>query len=145
MQIIQESRGTFEGVIGQTRVTLLYYQYPIIDALVEKDGIRLASVKDIALMKLSAVSSRGCKKDFIDLYFLKDRFSWKELFDLFDRKFTISGYNLLHIIKSLTYFDDAEEEPMPVMLKPVQWEMIKQHFIEEETKIIKDRLLEGYE
>lgn len=51
-----------------------YDRYPWIDAPVLEDGLRLASPKDIAAMKVNAIQGRGTRKDFVDMYFLIQRF-----------------------------------------------------------------------
>jgi len=47
-----------------------YYAYPWLEEAVIYDGIKFAGLKDIAAMKLAAITGRGTKKDFIDVYFL---------------------------------------------------------------------------
>lgn len=87
-------------------------------------------------MKLSAISDRGTKRDFIDLYFIiaiEKLFTFQEIFDLYDRKFKILKQNKAHILKSLVYFDDADKQLMPQMLKEVSWVKVKK-FFELETK-----------
>lgn len=81
------------------------------------DNICLASIQDIAAMKLSAITSRGAKKDYIDLFFLLDSYTLPQLFDFYKVKFP-DGSDFL-VVKSLTYFNDAEIEPMPKMLRTV--------------------------
>ena len=83
--------------------------------------LNVASVIDIALIKVSALSSRGSKKDFLDLFFLRESLDWIRLIGLFENKYSGSGYNLYHIIRSLTYFDDALNEPDPRMIEPFQY------------------------
>jgi predicted nucleotidyltransferase component of viral defense system len=78
--------------------------------------IQVASVSDAAAMKLAALSSRGSRKDFIDLYFIKDRMDWPEIIGVFQKKYRGSGFNLFHVIKSLAWFEEAEKEPMPMMI-----------------------------
>lgn len=88
-------------------------------------------------MKLAAVSGRGNRKDFIDLYMiLRDRPQLKEYFEWLPRKYGTSRVNAYHILKSLTYFDDAEAEPMPRMLVPFKWKECKSFFIREAHAII---------
>jgi len=124
----QESRGTLEGTVKNTRITLLYYNYPLLKKVTRFETIMLASLLDIAVMKISALSSRGSRKDFIDLYFLKDYFKWQEeLIPAFKEKYKGTGYNLYHIIKSLSYFTEAEEEPMPQMIRSCSWSDVKQY------------------
>ena len=86
-------------------------------------------------MKLNAVAGRGSKKDFIDLHFLFKKWSMEEAFDLLARKFQSIEYNRYHILRSLVYFEDAEGEPMPVMLQPCNWDEVKKRF-ETEVKVL---------
>ncbi len=88
-------------------------------------------------MKLDAVSSRGSKKDFIDIYFLLEKYRLPELFEIFEKKYAAIKFNKLHILKSLSYFENADNEPMPVMLKPVSWEEVKKKVITESNQILK--------
>ena len=71
-------------------------------------------------MKLAAITGRGTKKDFIDIYFLLKGFHLRELLDFYNEKFP-DGSEFL-VLKSLTYFADAET---PVMLDQIYWEDIK--------------------
>ena len=82
-------------------------------------------------MKLSALASRGSRRDFVDLYVIARQYGIPELLDLFQRKFAQANYNLVHVRKSLTCFADAEKEPMPDMLIPLSWEDIKRFFIDQ--------------
>jgi hypothetical protein len=91
--LFQDSPGTLEGRIDETRVTFLYYPYPRLEKGVTFESIGLASLLDIALMKLSAVSSRGSRKDFIDLYFLRNTYPVEDVSASFDRKYRDSGTN----------------------------------------------------
>lgn len=110
-------------IVNGVKVDIVNYPYYWIDNPVIEDGITLAGIKDISAMKLSAITNRGTKKDFIDLYFLLKEFSFSELIDLYLKKY--AGAQLFTVLKSLTYFEDAETDPMPVMLNPVNWEEVK--------------------
>lgn len=88
-----------------------------------EDGLRLASMLDIAAMKLSAITNRGTRKDFVDLAFLLERFSLREMMDAYTRRCP-DGAPFL-VVKSLSFFEDAEDEPMPRMLIDRDWEQIK--------------------
>ncbi len=82
-------------------------------------------------MKLSAVANRGSKKDFYDVYYLLQEYSLKEMISLFEKKF--SNYNNFYVIKSLTYFEDAEKDINPKVLKKCAWEEVKQ-FIQSKVR-----------
>lgn len=72
---------------------------------------------------------RGSKKDFIDIYFLLERYSLAELLSLTKKKYAASDYSQTHILKSLIYFVDAEDQPMPRMHKQAQWQEITEKLI----------------
>ena len=91
--------------------------------MVIENDIRLASLQDIAAMKIAAITQRGSKKDFIDLYFLLQRYSLKEIFNFYETKITDS--NTWLALRSLAYFDDAEQQPMPKMFEDISWETMK--------------------
>jgi len=128
--LFQDAKGTLEGVVENTRISFFQYKYPLVEEWVSYEDVHLASIEDISLMKLSALSSRGSRRDFIDLYCIKDKMCWKTLVHRFEIKYRDSGYNLYHMLKSLAYFDDAEDEPMPKMIRPCDWDEVKRYFSE---------------
>lgn len=96
------------------------FNYPIL----HEDGIRLAHIADIVPMKLDAITGRGNKKDFFDLYYLLDQYSLDQMLHLFSQMYPHS--TLFHVIKSLTWFADADpQSPPEVMDKIVTWEKVK--------------------
>jgi len=114
------------------KVDVVNYDYKWIDNPVIEDGLRLASPKDIAAMKVNAVMGRGTKKDFVDMYFLLQHYSFDDIMKFYLQKYTDgSEYRAL---LSMTYFADADPQPMPFMFKPVDWNVIKgeiQHHVEQ--------------
>jgi hypothetical protein len=113
--------------IDNVKIDIVNYKYPWISEIVVEDCFRLASLKDIGAMKLNAITGRGTKKDFIDLYYLLNYFSINELFGFYSDKF--EDGNLFLVKKSLTYFADAESDPMPIMKENITWEEIKASLI----------------
>lgn len=109
--------------LNGVKVDVVNYDYKWIDDVVEEDDLRLASPKDIAAMKVNAVMGRGTKKDFIDVYFLLKHYSFDELIQFYLQKYTDgSEYRAL---LSMSYFADADAQPMPYMFQDVDWEMVK--------------------
>ena len=102
------------------------YRYPLLrSATAAKAGsARLATLEDIAGMKLAAVAQRGSRKDFVDVYALGRRLSLSRMLGFYRRKYRIRDIG--HVLFALTYFDDAEHEPMPRMLKPWSWATMKE-------------------
>jgi len=133
-----EEKNTLNTTIDKIKVSFLGYKYKLIFPVVIWEGARIADWRDIACMKLDAASSRGSKKDFIDLYFILQKISLKELFKLFDKKYKDIEYSKLHMLKSLIYFTDADEEPMPIMLKDIKWREVKAFFEKEISRITKE-------
>ena len=109
------------------------YPYGWLDECRVLDGIRLASVNDIAAMKISAIINRGTKKDFIDIYFLLQKMSLNHILDLYDQKYP-DGSRFI-AIKSLTYFEDAESDPIPFMFNDTTWGDVKASIIAEVRKL----------
>ncbi len=109
--------------VNGIKIDVVNYKFPWIDVIVEDENVRMAGRKDIAAMKLSALTGRGTRKDFVDIYFLLKEFSLKQMFELYEQKYRDAP--LYTVFRSLAYFVDAEEQPMPEMLIPVNWEEIK--------------------
>jgi len=131
-KVINQDKGTLDLYIDDVKVSFLEYKYPLVGDFLEFDGVKVASLEDIACMKLSAISSRGSKKDFIDLYFILQKFSLGELLALFEKKFKGVDYQMSHILKSLVYFEEAEKQPDPEFLVDVDWDEVRKT-LEEST------------
>jgi len=139
----KQFKDTLLGLFNGVKFSIFLYPYPLIDKPTNYLGIDLASLKDIAAMKLAAIMDRGTKRDFIDLYFLvKKNISLDEMFVFYDKKFNALESNLYGLLKSLTYFDDAEDSAMPEMLKKASWEEVKNFFKEEVVKVAKKWLFD---
>lgn len=110
-----------------------YSRYPWLTDAVEEDGLRLASPKDIAAMKVNAIEGRGTRKDFIDIYFLLQHYSLNEILGFYQEKYP--EHSLFRALMSLTYFEDAEKQMMPKMYAPDSWYEMKAYIIKEVEKI----------
>jgi len=116
-------------MINGVKTDIVNYKYAWVDDLIEDGGVRLAGLKDIAAMKIAAITNRGSKKDFIDIYFLLNHFSLEEIINLYLDKYPDASSFLA--CKSLVYFADADAQVMPKMLIPTTWEDIKSKIIAE--------------
>jgi hypothetical protein len=120
--------GTLYGTVENVRLSFLEYRYPLLGPLTpwEEGGCSLASLDDLASMKLVAIAQRGSRKDFIDLYVLAQRHKpVAELLEIYRKKYLTD--NILSVLIGLAYFDDADREPDPVLWSG-SWEEIKQYF-----------------
>lgn len=124
--------GEFEGI----KFSLFIYKYPLIFPPLKYLSLKIADIRDIAAMKLDAIATRGAKRDFIDLYFIcKLNYTLTDLFDFYDKKYGKLASNLIHIQKSLVFFNDADPDETPRMLKKVKWKEVKKYFEKEVKKL----------
>jgi hypothetical protein len=123
--LVARSPQTLHANIQGTKVSFLGYRHPLLFPPTFFSGVPVADQRDIACMKISAIASRGTKRDFIDLYLAVLQFGLAELLGLFSRKYVQTGYNRIHILKSLVFFDDAEKDPLPHMLVPLDWNALQ--------------------
>ena len=123
ISILKQSDNIHIFVIDGIKVDFVNYPYPWLKEPFVEDDIVLADTEDISAMKLSAVTNRGTKKDFIDIYYLLRKYSLGDMLDFYRKKYS-DGSQFL-VMKSLTYFDDAEGEQSPYMFEDIEWEDIK--------------------
>jgi hypothetical protein len=136
-ETLQEADHTLTVITRKTKLSFFRVRDPFLFASTPCRFFAVADVRDIALMKLAAISGRGSRKDFIDLYtILRDGPTLRDYFALLPRKYGASRMNAYHILKSLTYFDDAEVEPMPRMRIPFDWKECKSFFVREAHTIV---------
>ena len=121
-------------VVDNIKVDFVNYtHFPWIDDAVVESGLRLASPKDIAAMKISAIEGRGSKKDFTDLFFLLQHYTLEEMLGFYVQKYP--QYSMFRARMSLTYFEDADKEENPMMFENVNWETIKKTIAQEVVKV----------
>ncbi len=117
------------SVIEGIKVDFVHFRYPFAFPLLEVDGVRLADRRDIAPMKLDAVTKRGSKKGFYDMYYLFEEFSPQQILDWYNQMFNNS--TSFHVIRSLTYFEDAELTETPFVFdKKLTWAKVKKSMVE---------------
>lgn len=134
---LYNSKNIKSYVINQVKVDFVNYPYPWIEPVLWVDQIRLADKRDIAAMKLAAIAGRGTKKDFIDIFSLLAFYSLEQMLEFYLRKF--SDGSAFMVIKSLTYFKDAEKDESPFLLHDIHWETVKSTLVSETRKYIDSR------
>ncbi|MFO7871523.1 MAG: nucleotidyl transferase AbiEii/AbiGii toxin family protein [Kiritimatiellia bacterium] len=136
-ETLQESDHTLSVILKRTAVSFFRVMDAFIFGVEPYRFFSVADIRDIALMKLVAISGRGSRKDFIDLFcILNTGITLQECFTALPRKYSPDRLNTYHILKSLTFFDDAEAEPMPRMLEPFDWDECKAFFVREARAIV---------
>ncbi len=118
-----------QGVI----LSFLFYDVPLCYPFHLWQGIHVAAWQDIVAEKMKTLSQRGAKKDFWDVYaVIQSRSSIQQVGSLFLDRFRNAGINRYHVLKSLAYFEDAENDPDPIPVsddKGADWNQIKQFFM----------------
>ena len=110
--------------INNVKIDFVKYAYPFLEKPQMHDGIAMASLRDIAAMKIAAITGRGKRRDFVDLFFLLRTFTLQDILSFYSNKY--DDGNEFMALRSLNYFADAEKDPEIVFLneKP-DWEFIK--------------------
>lgn len=133
LTILTQSRNILVLNIEDIKVDFVNYKYPLLKPFQTLEGIRLVAPEDIAAMKLAAVAGRGRKRDFYDLYFLLQQFQLDELIQFYNDKYP-DGSEFM-IVKSLIYFDDAELDEDPILLKEADWQLVKTYITKEVNRL----------
>ncbi len=135
---LKNAENTIIGKLDDIKISFFTLPYALLEPTAKQENIAVAQLTDLAAMKILAISDRGTKRDFIDLYWLCQKFkSLEELLFIFQKKFGEYDYNIYHIIKSLVYFGDADTDAMPQMRVNLKWETVKKFFIGEKAKLAK--------
>jgi len=121
--ILKKSENINIFLIDNIKVDIVNYPYPWIEKAINEDDLCLAGKNDIAAMKLAAITGRGTKKDFVDLFFLLQTFSLNEMLAFYNQKYH-DGSEFL-VLKSLSYFEDADKDEDPLMLDKFDWNKMK--------------------
>jgi len=122
--VYNHSKSILQVILNGVKVDFVDYScYDWIDEPVMEDGIKLASPKDIAALKVNAIEGRGTKKDFVDIYVLLQHYSLDEILEFYKQKYP--NYSIFRALRSLTYFEDAEPQAMPKLFIPDTWEQMK--------------------
>ena len=128
---------TVAGEFESIKLSLFRYDYPMIGKFSIFKNVKIASIEDIAAMKLSAISGRATKRDYVDLYFISRIYEVDKIIDFYIKKFGDTGNNIYVIMKALGFFEDAEGDEMPKMIKKVVWNEVKVFFSKETIRLAK--------
>jgi len=135
INIFLVEKNTLGAIIDNIEVTFFKYDYDLIGKFSVLENIKIASVKDIAAMKVVAIVQRGTQRDFIDIFYLSKKFGLKKIINWTQKKYP--EYSIPLCLKALTYFDDAIEndenkQRIKVFDKNFNWSQAKK-YIEEEV------------
>lgn len=135
-----DEENTVYGELYGAKVSFIAYSLFVPDAEFIKCGaINILSARDIAVMKIIAISQRGRKRDFFDLYWCaKNIEPLEETIKRLKKQYPSVAHDYHHILKSLVYFADAEDDPDPEINFQADWDLVKRYFIKEMPRIMRN-------
>lgn len=136
LKILRDFDDTFEVQVEKDiHLSCFYYRYPLLEKCIDISGVKAASIADIAAMKLVAISQRGKRRDFVDMYYLINNFGLRKVLDWTSEKFP--QFDIYSGLRGLLYFDDADNDAeimrIKVFDKSVKWPLVKK-FIKKEAQ-----------
>jgi hypothetical protein len=135
--IVEQAWGNLVLLLGDLRVGFFSYGYPLLEVGGDAEGVPLASLIDLGLMKLDAVATRALRKDFLDLYILAQTIPLRQILDAAPRKYPSYRDFEARVLRYLAYFDVADQE-MPVpMVGNVSWDQVKVFFRQQASLLAK--------
>ena len=95
---------------SEIKISFMTYDYPLVKPLISSEYLNIASIPDIACMKLSTIMQRSALKDYVDLYEIMKIYNLEQLLSFSKKKYPT--IDLAVILKSLSYLDDIVDEPL---------------------------------
>jgi hypothetical protein len=136
-EILQQEERTLTLLARKVKISFFGIREPFLFSPQPYSFFAVADTRDIALMKLVAIMNRGSRKDFVDLYtILRDGPTLRDYLELLPRRYGTGRINTYQVLMSLALFEDAEQEPMPAMLEPFDWEECRSFFVREARSIV---------
>ncbi len=125
VQVRQNDEGTFLGLVGGVDYSVFRYRYPLIDSPVRMENCDVASLRDIAAMKMIAIGQRAAKRDYVDLHaiFTSGAVGLREVLSIMPQKYR--GYDPAHSLRALTYFREVDSQAMPAMTIKTSWNDVR--------------------
>lgn len=102
----------------------LFYTDTFIFPSLEVSCVRLASIEEIAAMKMEVIGNNGRKKDFWDIHELLETISLEEMFSFHAMRYPYS-HTKEDLQRKLIDFSYADYDFDPICLKGKYWELIK--------------------
>jgi predicted nucleotidyltransferase component of viral defense system len=137
-------KNTIYGELFKAKVSFIAYPFFVPKQnFIQYGSIKILQPIDIAVMKIIAISQRGRKRDFFDLYWcVKNVEPLENSIKRLEVQYPFVAHDYHHILKSLVYFEDAESDPEPDIFFESNWQEIKDYFKKEILNIANKIILE---
>ena len=135
-------KGTIFGTLLGAKISFIAYSFfTYREKPLWFGSVRVLMPQDIAVMKLIAISQRGRKRDFVDLFWhVKHHEPLIAVIKKLQNQYPTVAHNYHHILESMIYFEDAESDPMPNLFFTANWKDIKAYFQKEVPRIARELL-----
>ena len=124
------------GYIEGIKIDVIYHPFQWLEDAYVEDGIRLASLADIAAMKMHAIANSGQRpKDFVDIAYLSKWFSYNRLKEFALKKYPM--YDPIIFDKAIIYFGDVIPDAIDkikMIGADMDWEKIEARIIKMTNK-----------
>lgn len=126
--------GQLNVSVDQLKMTFLEYPYPLVEPLINFDGVQVLSIKEIAASKAFSIGRRLAYKDYVDWYFMlsEQHVNLAEVMHMCEKKYS-NDFNNRLFLSQLASMDDIESQKIDFLRNPVQHDEIQQ-FLEEQIK-----------
>jgi len=118
-----KSKAILQCYIQGVKVDFVSLKDQFIHPPVVINNIPFAHIEDLGALKLNAVKGRGAKKDFWDVEKLLQKFSLDDLLIFYQKRYPYD--DTFAIMRSIVYFDDADQEADPEVLETISWDEVK--------------------
>ncbi|MFN0080040.1 MAG: nucleotidyl transferase AbiEii/AbiGii toxin family protein [Prosthecobacter sp.] len=122
-QLTNDNSNGMMAFVEDVKVGFVTYPYPLLHPYETVEGVRMMSLPDVVAMKHGAISNRGAKKDFYDLHTLLKELGLDKVLDCYARNFP--NHDPMIPLRSMIYFDDAEDTETPATLIKTTWAKVK--------------------
>lgn len=132
IELQAQAENTLHVRMDGIRLSYLRAEVPFLFPPIEYRQLRVADARDIAVMKLVAIAGRGSRKDFVDVYaYFEAGGDFPGLIQILRQRYAATSFNEVHLLRSLVYFEDAEQEPMPRTLREISWPKVRRRLEDE--------------
>ena len=130
VQTVYSRKNTIISIINDIKCDFIRHNYELLREPIVEEGITFLSKEDIVAMKLNAIVQSGKRlKDFIDIYYLLEFFSIKEMVAFYSAKYPTM--NAMIPLKALTFFHEIDPNlDPPILKKPISVAKIKKRILE---------------
>jgi predicted nucleotidyltransferase component of viral defense system len=142
-QVTINRKNTIYGLLFKAKVSFIAYPFFVPkQEMINYGYVKILKPLDIAVMKIIAISQRGRKRDFFDLYWcVKNIEPLENLVRRLRVQYPSVAHDYHHILKAMVYFEDAESDPNPELNFKADWKEVK-NFFKKEIPLVMKRLID---